>query len=89
MPAPQGFIQEIALEEKQEEENNVKVQNTQEANLIDIDDDASMTGNEYGARMALALFPEDPSPPPAWEAFDDEPCDWETALVQSASKLSN
>ncbi|KAJ8618844.1 hypothetical protein MRB53_015030 [Persea americana] len=89
LPAPQGFIQEIALEEKQEEENSVIVQNTQEANLIDIDDDASMTGEEYGDRMALALFPGDPLPPPAWEAFDDEPCDWETALVQSASKLSN
>lgn len=92
LPAFEEFIQEIASEEIAAEESAKEVHSTKEANLIDTEDDAvTVTEQEYGDSLALALFEEDwdRTLPPAWESFDEEPGDWEMALVQSTSKLSN
>ncbi|KAG8054509.1 hypothetical protein GUJ93_ZPchr0001g29575 [Zizania palustris] len=46
-------------------------------------------GEDHGDNLALALFGDDPAKPaPEWETFDDPSEDWETALVQSASKFA-
>uniref|UniRef100_A0A0E0JRU0 ENTH domain-containing protein n=1 Tax=Oryza punctata TaxID=4537 RepID=A0A0E0JRU0_ORYPU len=45
---------------------------------------------EQERNLTLSLFGDDPATPaPKWETFDDDQCDdWETALVQSASKFA-
>lgn len=102
LPALEEFIQEIESEEIAAEESTKEVHSTKEANLIDTEDDAvTVTEQEYGDSLTLALFEvrdrtlpptwdevRDGTLPPAWESFD-EPGGWEMALVQSTSKLSN
>ncbi|KAL1544389.1 putative clathrin assembly protein [Salvia divinorum] len=72
--------------------------NTQEeGDLLNLyDDTPTPTPQDFGDQLALALFdsypattaPVNTSPP--WETFkESESGDWETALVQSASHLSN
>ncbi|XP_043719466.1 putative clathrin assembly protein At1g03050 [Telopea speciosissima] len=71
----------------------------EEADLLNLHDNNNdtMSIEEHGDKLALALFDGVPatssasSQPPGWEAFisEDSGGDWETALVQSASKLSN
>ncbi|KAL1557807.1 putative clathrin assembly protein [Salvia divinorum] len=67
----------------------------EEGDLLNLNDDAP-TPQDLGDQLALALFDGYPAttPPtstsPPWEAFNEsETGDWETALVQSASHLSN
>ncbi|RWW34268.1 hypothetical protein GW17_00000975 [Ensete ventricosum] len=70
-------------DEKQEEEEA-------EADLLNLKDDA-LTSEEHGDMLALALFDCNMvDAAPKWEAFanDDSSSDWETALVQTSSKLS-
>ncbi|XP_057803237.1 putative clathrin assembly protein At1g03050 [Salvia miltiorrhiza] len=78
-----------------EPQQDKKTQTQQEGDLLNLYDDAP-TPQDLGDQLALALF--DGYPPttapastiPPWEAFkDSESGDWETALVQSASHLSN
>ncbi|XP_062231428.1 putative clathrin assembly protein At1g03050 [Phragmites australis] len=50
----------------------------------------AMSGEEHGQQLALALFDGNPAgSAPRGDAFDHSSADWETALVQSASALSN
>lgn len=67
----------------------------EEGDLLNLYDDAPMP-QDIGDQLALALFDGYPSTTapvstsPPWEAFEEsESGDWETALVQSASHLSN
>ncbi|XP_047981280.1 putative clathrin assembly protein At4g02650 [Salvia hispanica] len=67
----------------------------EEGDLLNLYDDAP-TPQDFGDQLALALFDGYPSTTapvstsPPWEAFkESESGDWETALVQSASHLSN
>uniref|UniRef100_A0A5B6YQD0 ENTH domain-containing protein n=1 Tax=Davidia involucrata TaxID=16924 RepID=A0A5B6YQD0_DAVIN len=96
LPPPEGFPEDEDKEEKKEEveETKEKDKNTQqEADLLNLGDDAP-TIEEHADKLALALFDGGPAAiTPAtttspWEAFN-ESGDWEMALVQSASHLSN
>ncbi|XP_058099983.1 putative clathrin assembly protein At1g03050 [Magnolia sinica] len=91
LPAPE-IIEEVTPEEEKEELKEEEKDNDtqQEADLLNLNGDA-ITGEEQGNKLALALFAGEAAGPPAWEAFttEDESADWETALVQSASHLSN
>ncbi|KAF8404375.1 hypothetical protein HHK36_009258 [Tetracentron sinense] len=88
LPPPEGFGEVTVEEEKDEmkQENNTQ----QEADLLNLQDD-EVTSEEQGDKLGLALFDGGAaSETPAWEAFPSEDsADWETALVQSASNLSN
>ncbi|OWM84947.1 putative clathrin assembly protein At1g03050 [Punica granatum] len=95
LPPPEGFTEASTQEEKPEEEKNENLQlAVVEADLLNLGEDAVRTP-EHGDQLALALF--DGAGPttatslsgPAWEAFNDNTPDWENALVQSASRLSN
>lgn len=90
LPPPEGFKEEEVKEEPKTEE---KQNNTQEeADFLNLGSD-NVSTEEHGNQLALALFDGatsvNPSPNPGWEAFNDESADWETALVQTASNLSN
>lgn len=100
LPAPEGWeapVEAVEVEEeeehKPEEEVKKESNNTQEeGDLLHLADDA-VTSTEHGNQLALALFDggaaANPPPGPAWEAFSvNDAADWETALVQSASGLS-
>lgn len=81
MPPPQP---ELVEEEKK------KPKTQEEGDLLNLYGDEPST-EDVGDRLALALFdgyPDTTSTVPPWEAFK-ESGDWETALVQSASHLSN
>ncbi|KAL9329131.1 hypothetical protein ACSQ67_004134 [Phaseolus vulgaris] len=95
LPAPEYLCQEpaenVKEEIKEEEPKEEKLVQT-EGDLLDFGDDME-TSQECGANLALALF--DGATPTSsatqalpWHAFDDV-ADWETALVQSSSNLSN
>lgn len=94
LPPPEDFteapVEEVKKETKDEEkkENNTQ----QEADLLNLGEDTVST-EEHANKLALALFDggatAGPPAAPAWEAFNDDTADWETALVQSASHLSN
>lgn len=95
LPAPEGWevpVEEEKEEPKEEEKKEKKEINVQEeGDLLNLGDDA-VTTQEHGSQLALALFDggavANPAAP-AWEAFTtDDAADWETALVQSASGLS-
>ncbi|XP_058089749.1 putative clathrin assembly protein At1g03050 [Magnolia sinica] len=88
LPPPENFVEPAAEEEEKEEK---KKKNTdEEMDLVNMREDHAVTGIEQSDKMALALFDgELAGPPTTWEAFTDESSDWETALVQSASNLSN
>ncbi|KAJ8754951.1 hypothetical protein K2173_015463 [Erythroxylum novogranatense] len=91
LPPPEEII-EAPLEEKREEpeeEEREETETSKEADLLNLGQHIST--DDQANRFALALFdgvaPVGPTGPPAWDAFKDG--DWETALVQSASHLSN
>lgn len=89
LPAPEVFPEEKTEEEEKKEE--VKTQEV--GDLLNLSEDVP-TSEEHGDQLALALFdggqaatnPATSISP--WQAFNDSG-DWETALVQSASHLSN
>ncbi|KAK4339989.1 hypothetical protein RND71_041451 [Anisodus tanguticus] len=92
LPAPERLSEET--EERTEEENKKEVAKTQEVgDLLNLSEDVP-TSEEHGDQLALALFDggqETTNPATSispWQAFNDSG-DWETALVQSASHLSN
>ncbi|XP_027338083.1 putative clathrin assembly protein At1g03050 [Abrus precatorius] len=90
LPPPEETNEE-PVEVVKEEPKEEKVVQT-EGDLLNLGDDM-VTSEEHGDKLALALF--DGAAPATgatqalpWHAFDEE-ADWETALVQSASNLSN
>lgn len=95
LPPPEGFVVEDQKEEIKEEESKDDLINTQtqpEPDLLDLRED-NMTNEYQGDKLALALFDggaETGPSQPAWEAFKpEEKADWEVALVETASSLSN
>ncbi|KAL1328173.1 hypothetical protein HN51_038092 [Arachis hypogaea] len=92
LPPPEEVKEEPVEETKEAEPKNEEPEQT-EGDLLNLGDD-TVTTHEYGDKLALALFdgaaPATNSDTKAlpWHAFDDS-ADWETALVQSASNLSN
>ncbi|KAK4491229.1 hypothetical protein RD792_001962 [Penstemon davidsonii] len=93
LPPPEGFVEET--EEKEEEKPKDEKKKTQdEGDLLNLSEDAPST-KDYGDSLALALFDGGPATTATestitpWEAFNDSSGDWEMALVQSASHLSN
>ncbi|KAI4342016.1 hypothetical protein MLD38_026679 [Melastoma candidum] len=90
LPPPEGFnetmVQGCNIEQGENRENA-----QQEADLLGLGSDP-VTGQDQGDILALALFGDaGPGAAPTWEAFSDNrnKADWETALVQSLSNLSN
>ncbi|CAH9130661.1 unnamed protein product, partial [Cuscuta epithymum] len=87
-PPPEDLFEEKKEEEPKEEEKEQEI-----GDLLNLGGDAP-TPEEHANQLALALFDGAPAtaPPAAttgitpWEAFTG---DWETALVQSTSHLSN
>lgn len=104
LPPPEEPVQEEEEEEKKENEEEEKEveepkeekRTQEEGDLLNLGEDAPTT-QEHGDQLALALFdgnlatagPESKTTP--WEAFKESSAngDWETALVQSVSHLSN
>ncbi|XP_019169759.1 PREDICTED: putative clathrin assembly protein At1g03050 [Ipomoea nil] len=89
-PPPEDFIEEMAVVEAPTEEK--KEQDI--GDLLNLGEDAP-TPEEHANQLALALFDGIPTIDPTkttittpWEAFNGSE-DWETALVQTASHLSN
>ncbi|OMO86882.1 ENTH/VHS/GAT family protein [Corchorus olitorius] len=95
LPAPEepSLLGEEEPEEVKEEDNSKALVVQQEADLLNLGEYA-MSSQDHANQLALALFDggapaAGPSAPgPNWEAFKDE-ADWESALVQSASNLTN
>ncbi|KAA8536494.1 hypothetical protein F0562_028972 [Nyssa sinensis] len=97
LPPPEGFTEEENKEEEKEDLEETKEETTQQGAdtlLINLGEDAPTT-EEHADQLALALFDGGPAAatgpatgPSPWEAFN-ESGDWEMALVQSASHLSN
>ncbi|KAF9612341.1 hypothetical protein IFM89_039059 [Coptis chinensis] len=97
LPPPESFVEETEqkAEDKQEDitAEIIDAQNTQQqTDLLDLRDD-NITSAYQGDTLALALFDggsETVATKPAWEAFkpEDTP-DWESALVETATNLSN
>ncbi|CAJ1963551.1 unnamed protein product [Sphenostylis stenocarpa] len=91
---PPEEIKEEAVEEVKEEPKEEKIVQT-EGDLLNLGDDA-VSSEAHGDKLALALFDGAPAAAAGggatqalpWHAFDEEE-DWETALVQSTSTLSN
>lgn len=93
LPAPEYFHEEpeeVKEETKEEDIKEEKLVQT-EGDLLNLGDDM-VTSQEHGDSLALALFdgalPTSATQALPWHAFDDA-ADWETALVQSSSNLSN
>ena len=98
LPPPEEVIIETEPEEKEEKEVEVKEEKPkgqEEGDLLNLGEFAPTT-QEQGDQLALALFdggatgvvPQSTITP--WEAFKESSSgDWETALVQSSSHLSN
>ncbi|XP_073146871.1 putative clathrin assembly protein At1g03050 [Henckelia pumila] len=99
LPPPEGFETDrskdkpeeaaATVHDKPKEEKNL-AQIQQEGDLLNLSENEQST-EEHGNRLALALFDADSAKSPEttatpWEAFKE---DWETALVQTASHLSN
>ncbi|CAN4110610.1 unnamed protein product [Withania somnifera] len=91
LPAPEGLPEET--EERTEEEAKKEVKTQEVGDLLNLSEDVP-TSEEHGDQLALALFDSGQAMAiPAtsispWQAFNDSG-DRETALVQSASHLSN
>lgn len=87
----EGMKQELAVVVKVKDDSLEKKKEEEEAvDFLNLKEDA-MTGEEHGEKLALALFDGGMSADaaPKWEAFvNDDPSDWETTLVQTASNLS-
>ncbi|KAL6515280.1 hypothetical protein OROHE_018912 [Orobanche hederae] len=100
LPPPEGFQEDRGKEEEEKElekpNENEKKKTHQVGDLLNLGADTPTTG-EHGDKLALALFDGGPSTTTAvsgtdktqWEAFKESSGDWEMALVQSASHLSN
>uniref|UniRef100_A0A7N0TWN8 ENTH domain-containing protein n=1 Tax=Kalanchoe fedtschenkoi TaxID=63787 RepID=A0A7N0TWN8_KALFE len=96
LPPPEGFEEEakekVVKEEEVDESRSLAVVQ-QEADLLNLGADAPTT-EQHADSLALALFDglsrTNPvaSSAPAWQAFATDE-NWEEALVQSASYLSN
>ncbi|CAL1385495.1 unnamed protein product [Linum trigynum] len=94
LPAPEeSYAAPVVEEVKDEEEVKPEVLVQQEADLLNLGQDA-MSSEDHANQLALALFDGAPqvaanftTPALTWEAFNDD-SDWETALVQSASSLA-
>lgn len=95
LPAPEPEeVPEAPVDEEPEKEDNSKaIVVQQEGDLLNLGEDA-MSIQDHADKLALALFdggaPAGPTPAGSgsWEAFKDE-ADWESALVQSTSNLTN
>ncbi|KAL7157217.1 hypothetical protein ABFS83_02G062800 [Erythranthe nasuta] len=94
LPPPEGFVEETNEVEEPKEEKIKKT--SEEGDLLNLSADAPST-QEQGDKFALALFDgglqsttaATGSTTTPWEAFKESSGDWEMALVQSASHLSN
>ncbi|KAK6121025.1 hypothetical protein DH2020_045244 [Rehmannia glutinosa] len=98
LPPLEGSIQEKVKNEKPDEVKELKAekQKTQEiGDLLNLHEDNTPSTEEQGDKLALALFDgglstnAQESTKTPWEAFKGPSGDWETALVHSASHLSN
>ncbi|CAF2308817.1 putative clathrin assembly protein At1g03050 [Brassica napus] len=93
LPAPPPKEEE---EEEEQPEEEVIIEKKQEevGDLLDLVDINGNEALEAGDSLALALFDgpyasgSGAETGPGWEAFNDDGADWETALVQTATKLS-
>ncbi|XP_052110977.1 putative clathrin assembly protein At1g03050 [Arachis duranensis] len=93
LPPPEASISVAPAKEEPKKEPEVEKPVQMEANLLNLGDE-TVTCEDQGDKLALALF--DGALPAAtgatqalpWHAFDEAE-DWETALVQSGSNLSN
>ncbi|GFP98661.1 putative clathrin assembly protein at1g03050 [Phtheirospermum japonicum] len=99
LPPPEGFTDETEKEEEEKEPETPKVEEKKKqdiGDLLNLGADAPTT-EEHGDQLALALFDgglattATPSGKAPWEAFKESSSsgDWEMALVQSVSHLSN
>ena len=96
LPAPPPKEEEDEKPEEEEAKEEVIIEKKQEevGDLLDLVDINGGEAPEAGDSLALALFDgpyasgSGSDTGPGWEAFDDDGADWETALVQTATKLS-
>ena len=92
LPPPETPVEEEKKVELEHEAIIDSKPQQQEGDLLNLGEDCALSSQEHADKLTLALFDGVPHPPPqqqpAWEAFSDEAADWETALVQSASGLS-
>jgi hypothetical protein len=95
LPPPESYTETPVVEVQEDaakEEEKKEINTQQEADLLNLHDDALST-EEHANNMALALFdggaPAGPAQALAWEAFNDDTADWETTLVQTASDLTS
>ncbi|KDP37487.1 hypothetical protein JCGZ_05926 [Jatropha curcas] len=95
LPPPESCTQEVITEVVEEEakKDDKQEKNIEEVDLLNLGGEDAVSMEEYGNQLALALFDGCPQPQATtdttWDGFYDNTTDWETALVQSASKLSN
>ncbi|XP_010260538.1 PREDICTED: putative clathrin assembly protein At1g03050 [Nelumbo nucifera] len=95
LPPPEESSEDI-VEEVKELEVVQESNEQQEVDLLNLFDE-SVTVEDQADKLALALFDggcasasSEPAAATPWEAFNsDDSTDWETALVESASHLSN
>ncbi|KAK8706562.1 hypothetical protein V6N13_050123 [Hibiscus sabdariffa] len=91
VPPPENLFVEEPEKKKDEDDNLEAIVVQQEADLLNLGEEA-ISCEDHADKLALALFdgpaPAGPFPGPRWEDLKDE-TDWETALVQAASSLSN
>ncbi|KAJ0245216.1 putative clathrin assembly protein [Hirschfeldia incana] len=93
-PPPKEEEEEKPVEEEAKEEVIIEKKQEEVGDLLDLVDINGNEAAEAGDSLALALFDgpyasgSGSETGPGWEAFDDDGADWETALVQTATKLS-
>ncbi|KAJ4914748.1 putative clathrin assembly protein [Raphanus sativus] len=96
LPAPPPKEEEEDEKREEEAKEEVIVEKKQEevGDLLNLGDVNGNEAVEAGDSLALALFDgpyasgSGSGSGPGWEAFNDDGADWETALVQTATKLS-
>ncbi|KAL0884400.1 hypothetical protein Bca101_008381 [Brassica carinata] len=95
LPAPPPKEEEDEKTEEETEEPVIIEEKQEEVgDLLDLVDISGGDAAEAGDSLALALFDgpyasgSGSESGPGWEAFKDDGADWETALVQTATKLS-
>jgi ANTH domain len=79
----------VSVAEPEPQNNNLQIAVVQEeVNLLNLKEE-TVTSEEHGEKLALALFDGNLSPKtaPAWQPFEENSADWENVLVQSASSL--
>ncbi|PON51089.1 AP180 N-terminal domain containing protein [Trema orientale] len=92
LPPPETLVEEEKKEELEQTEIIDDKPQQQEGDLLNLGEEYALSGQEQAEKLALALFdgvPHAPPQQPGWEAFSEDAADWETALVQSASGLSD